>query len=129
MNKQDMYSILNENRINLFQKYCEAESSVDKRLTIKNDGVAYSGMDFIKYVPNEEDRKKQWYPDVVILYWGKNDCGGTSTFGLVDFVISREPKTELGKHVRSVFRVLANVECAVRNVKKLSINKKVVNNG
>ena len=61
MNKQDVYSILNENRINLFQKYCEAESSVDKRLTIKNDGVAYSGQNFIRFVPNEADRKKHFW--------------------------------------------------------------------
>ena len=52
MNKNDVYAILDEQRVTLFSKYCESESKVDKRLTIQNDGVAYSGMDFIKYVPN-----------------------------------------------------------------------------
>ena len=43
MNKNDVYAILDEQRVALFSKYCESESKVDKRLTIQNDGVAYSG--------------------------------------------------------------------------------------
>ena len=122
MNKQDMYSILNENRINLFQKYCEAESSVDKRLTIKNDGVAYSGQNFIKFVPNEADRKNHYWSDVIIIYWGKKTSCGSMAFGMSEFILKRDAKTKIGQHIKSTFEVLGWVEGDVANHKKERAN-------
>lgn len=118
MNKQDVYAILNENRINLFQKYCEVESAVDKRLTIQNDGKAYGGQNFIKFVPNKADRKKHYWSDVAIIYWGQKSSCGSMAFGMSEFIHKRDAKTKTGQHIKSVFRVLGNVEGDVANHKK-----------
>ena len=118
MNKQDVYAILDENRINLFQKYCEVESAVDKRLTVQNDGKAYGGQNFIKFVPNKADRKKHYWSDVAIIYWGKKTSCGSMAFGMSEFIDKRTAKTKTGQHIKSVFRVLGNVEGDVANHKK-----------
>ena len=119
MNKNDVYQIIEEQKIFLFKKYAEAESVLDKRMKIQNDGVSYSGMDFIKYVPDKTDRNESaksrgyYWPDVCILYFGKQ-----SSYGLDDFIIKREARTTTGQHIRSAFRVLNNVECNVQTFKK-----------
>ena len=119
MNKQDVYSILDENRINLFQKYCEVESAVDKRLTVQNDGIAYGGQNFIRFVPNKADRKKHYWSDVEIIYWGKKTSDGMCHADyMTRFIHRRNAKTKTGQHIKSVFKILGYVESDVFNHKK-----------
>ena len=50
MNKSNINEIIENHKIDLFTKYAEAESKVDARMKIQNDGVSYSGKNFIKYI-------------------------------------------------------------------------------
>ncbi len=119
MNKNDIYNIIEKQKVVLFRKYAEAESVVDKRMKIKNDGVSYSGMDFIKYIPNASDKTQyaksrgHYWSDVEILYFGETNC-----FGLDSFIYKRQARTETGKHIKTAFKILNNVECGVQNFKK-----------
>tara|TARA_E500000318_G_C3392270_1_gene146436 strand:- start:43 stop:501 length:459 start_codon:yes stop_codon:yes gene_type:complete len=112
MNKQNIYDILERQKVILFKKYVKAESKADPRMKAKNDGVSYSGANFIKYVPDETDRTKKaksygyYWSDVEILYWDDNEF----SYGTEEFVFKREARTPLGQHIRSVFRVLNLVE-------------------
>ena len=120
MNKYDIYEILKSKRINLFKQYAEAESVLDKRMKIQNDGVSYSGMDFIKYIPDASDRtlyaKKRghYWSDIEIVYFGESNYG-LDSFGLDELVYKRQARTETGKHIQSVFRILNSIESDVNN--------------
>ena len=120
MNKYDIYQIIKSKKINLFKLYAEAESVLDKRMKIQNDGVAYSGMDFIKYIPDQTDRttksKKYGYiwSDIEIVYFGESNYG-LDSYGLDNFINKREARTETGKHIKSVFRILNSVESDVND--------------
>ena len=116
MNKQNIYDILKRQKVILFKKYVEAESKADPRMKAKNDGVSYSGANFIKYVPDETDRTKKaksfgyYWSDLEILYWDDTEF----SYGTEEFVFKREARTPLGQHIRSVFRVLNLVEQDVK---------------
>jgi len=120
MNKHDIYEIIKSKRINLFKQYAEAESVLDKRMKIQNDGVSYSGMDFIKYIPDESDRnlyaKKRghYWSDIEIVYFGETNYG-LDSFGIDRLVYKRQARTETGKHIQSVFRILNSIESDVNN--------------
>ena len=120
MNKYDIYEIIKSKKINLFKQYAEAESVCDKRMKIQNDGVSYSGMDFIKYIPDASDKtlyaKKMGYywSDIEILYFGESNYG-LDSYGLDHFINKRPARTETGKHIKSVFRILNSVESDVND--------------
>jgi len=128
MNKYDIYNIIKTKKIILFKEYAEAESVLDKRMTIQNDGVSYSGMDFIKYIPDETDRTEKskkygyFWSDMEIVYFGESNYG-LDSFGLDNFIYKREARSELGKHVKSVFKVLNAIESDVNDFNTKS-NKK-----
>ena len=105
MNKQNIYDILKRQKIILFKKYVEAESKADPRMKAKNDGVSYSGANFIKYVPDETDRTKKaksfgYYDgeDLEILYWDDTEF----SYGTEEFVFKREARTPLGFKILEV---------------------------
>ena len=118
MNKHDIYKIIKSKKINLFKQYAEAESVLDKRMKIQNDGISYSGMDFIKYIPDATDRtsdaKKRghYWSDMEIVYFGESNYG-LDSFGLDELVYKREARTEKGKHIKTVFKILNSVESDV----------------
>ena len=128
MNKYDIYNIIKAKKIILFKEYAESESVLDKRMTIQNDGVAYSGMDFIKYIPDETDRTEKskkygyFWSDMEVVYFGESNYG-LDSFGINDFIHKREARTETGKHIKSVFRVLNSIESDVNDFNTKS-NKK-----
>ena len=118
MNKHDIYKIIKSKKINLFKQYAEAESVLDKRMKIQNDGISYSGMDFIKYIPDVTDRtsdaKKRghYWSDMEIVYFGESNYG-LDSFGLDELVYKREARTEKGKHIKTVFKILNSIESDV----------------
>ncbi len=120
MRKSDVYDIIEEKKLDLWKLYVEEEGKADPRMKAKNDGVSYGGADFIKYVPNETDKTKEnwkrgywWSSDVYCIYWHKND---TITPYLTDkFVLGRPPRTETGKHIKSVFKVINSIESNVQD--------------
>jgi hypothetical protein len=116
MNKSNINEIIENHKIDLFTKYAEAESKVDARMKIQNDGVSYSGKNFIKYIPDETDRTEkakkrgEYWSDLEILYWGKNDL----PYGTDSFILKREARTTVGQHIKSIFRTLNSIESDVQ---------------
>ena len=134
MRKHDIETIIERHKLNLFKNYCEAESKQDPRMKIQNDGVAYGGANFIKYMPNKDDvayakanhSVYSWFEDrEEIIYFDSKTSGGDS-YGVDEFVKKRKALTTMGQHIKSVFRALAWVECDVSDfgTKDCSYTKK-----
>ena len=117
MNKSNINQIIQNHKIDLLETYAKAESVVDARMKVQNDGVSYSGKNFIKYIPDESDKtlsaksKGHYWSDVVILYWDKNDL----PYGTDSFILKREARTTVGQHIKSIFRTLNSIECDVQD--------------
>ncbi len=119
MRKSDVYDIIEEKKLDLWKLYVEEEGKADPRMKAKNDGVSYGGADFIKYVPNETDKTKEnwkrgywWSSDMYCIYWHKNDT--ITPYYTDTFVLGRPPRTETGKHIKSVFKVINSIESNVQ---------------
>lgn len=120
MRKSDVYDILEKNKIDLWKLYVEAEGKADPRMRAKNDGSSYGGADFIKYVPDETDKKDYywkrgywWSSDVYCVYWHKDDT--RLPYYADQFILGRPSRTETGKHVRSALKMLNKVESSIYN--------------
>jgi len=120
MKKSDVYDIIEEKKVNLWRLYVEAEGEADPRMKAQNDGHSYSGMDFIKYVPNETDKTKEawkrgywWSSDMYCIYW--DDKTTILPYGATTFIFGRTPRTETGKYVKSVMKVINSIESDVKN--------------
>ncbi len=119
MRKSDVYDIIEEKKLDLWKLYVEEEGKADPRMKAKNDGVSYGGADFIKYVPNETDKTKEnwkrgywWSSDVYCIYWHKDDL--SLPYDADIFILGRPPRTETGKHIRSVFKMINSIESDVQ---------------
>ena len=119
MRKSDVYDIIEEKKMDLWKLYVKEEGKADPRMKAKNDGVSYGGADFIKYVPDETDKTKEnwkrgywWSSDMYCVYWHKNDT--ITPYCTNTFVLGRPPRTETGKHIRSVFKVINSIESDVQ---------------
>jgi len=119
MKKSDVYEIIEEKKISLWKLYVEEEGKADPRMKAKNDGSSYSGMDFIKYVPDETDQTEQnkkrgywWGSEVYIFYWGDKTL--TLPYGADKFIYGRTPRTETGKHIKSVLKIINSIESDVQ---------------
>lgn len=119
MRKSDVYDIIEEKKISLWKLYVEEEGKADPRMKAKNDGVSYGGADFIKYVPDETDKTKEawkkgywWSSSVYCIYWDNKTT--ILPYGATEFIFGRTPRTETGKYVKSVFKVINSIESDVQ---------------
>jgi len=119
MRKSDVYDIIEEKKISLWKLYVEEEGKADPRMKAKNDGVSYGGADFIKYVPDETDKTKEawkrgyfWSSNIYCIYW--DDKTTILPYGATTFIFGRTPRTETGKYVKSVFKVINSIESDVQ---------------
>jgi hypothetical protein len=119
MRKSDVYDIIEEKKISLWKLYVEEEGKADPRMKAKNDGVSYGGADFIKYVPDETDKTKEawkrgyfWSSNIYCIYW--DDKTTILPYEATTFIFGRTPRTETGKYVKSVFKVINSIESDVQ---------------
>ena len=119
MKKSDVYDIIEEKKVNLWRLYVEEEGKADPRMKAQNDGHSYSGMDFIKYVPNETDKTTEawkrgywWSSDMYCIYW--DDKTTIMPHEASTFIFGRTPRTETGKYVKSVLKVINSIESDVQ---------------
>lgn len=119
MRKSDVYDIIEEKKISLWKLYVEEEGKADPRMKAQNDGVSYGGADFIKYVPDETDKTKEnykrgywWSSDMYCIYW--DDKTTILPYGATRFIFGRTPRTETGKYIKSVFKVINSIESDVQ---------------
>jgi len=119
MRKSDVYDIIEKKKISLWKLYVEEEGKADPRMKAKNDGVSYGGADFIKYVPDETDKTKDnwkrgywWSSNMYCIYWHKDDL--SLPYGADSFIYGRTPRTETGKHIKSILKIINSIESDVQ---------------
>ena len=119
MRKSDVYDIIEEKKISLWKLYVEEEGKADPRMKAQNDGFSYDGADFIKYVPDETDKTKEnykrgywWSSEMYCIYW--DDKTTILPYGVTRFIFGRTPRTETGKHIRSVFKMINSIESDIQ---------------